>query len=797
MTKGISIRWSLTLAITALGIVGVVLALWTVRTYATFTVEHEREELQQLVHRQAQNYLEALKGELADLAFAIQNETEFKQILAARDVALMEAWLDRQFERQIAEEGLVNLQHLAVFDAGFVPLGGIHAQGPSSANNCGDLIARARTRGGEEAIRVLGGLCAAKNQAYYYSVVVPVGGMRPIGYLQVSSTPAKALTMVNKSLNLPVRIVNLDGDVIDTAGKWPAAPDVLRTLIAQATMTDVGDRPALLVVVADDITSLHTKLQATQRWVLFASLMVTLFTAILALLSLQLSTVRPLRELAAYMRRVRVDKDQLGERVAEVGSREIRALAHDLNEMSGELQSLYNTMEHIALTDALTRLPNRLKLQERLNGLIGACQQHGFPFALIMMDLDRFKNINDTLGHVVGDKLLQEVGHRLMAAVRTTDMVMRIDASTRSNMGSDMVARLGGDEFAAIFPMMGEEQQAVIVARNLSDALAAPFVIEGHNLRIKGSMGIALFPLHGDDTTTLMRHADVAMYEAKNNQHDYAFYDATMDDAAKHHLLLEQELRRALEDKEFVLFYQPQITFGTADVIGAEALIRWKHPERGMIYPDTFIPVAERIGLIQPMTLWVVDRALGDLARWRAAGHEIGVAVNLSAVSLLDYAIVHAVSAAIARHQVRPQDITLEITEGAMMKNPQVACEVLNALDSMGVRLALDDFGTGYSALTQLKRLPLDEIKIDKSFVMGMLEDPNDAVIVSATLDISRRLGFASVAEGVETQGHWEALRNLGVDYAQGYLIARPMADEAFLTWLGQRNKQVTSLAVG
>lgn len=796
MTKGISIRWSLTLAITAMGIVGVVLALWTVRTYATFTVEQEREDLQVLGHRQAQHYLEALKGELADLAFAIQNEAEFKQILAARDVPLMEVWLGRQFERQIAEEGLVDLQHLAVFDTGLNPLGTAYPEGPASAGDCEDLIARARMRSGEETIRVLGGLCAAKNQAYYYSVLVPVGGMRPIGYLQVSSDPVKALSMVNKSLDLPVRITSLDGHVVDTAGKWPEAAGA-QTLVAQAAMTGVSGSPALWVVVAEDITFLSSKLQATQRWVLLASLVITSITAILALLSMQFSSIRPLRELAAHMRRVREDKAQLGERVAEVGSREIRALAHDLNEMSGELRSLYNTLEHMALTDALTRLPNRLKLQERLNWLIEACQQHGFPFALIMMDLDRFKNINDTLGHVVGDKLLQEVGHRLMAAVRTTDMVMRIDASTRSNMGEDMVARLGGDEFAAIFPMVGEEQQAVIVARNLSNALAAPFVIEGQDLRIEGSMGIALFPLHGDDATTLMRHADVAMYEAKNNHHGYAFYDVMMDDASKYHLLLEQELRRALEDEEFVLFYQPQITFGSADVIRAEALIRWNHPVRGMIYPDTFIPVAERIGLIQPMTLWVVNRALRDLARWRAAGHDIGVAVNLSAVSLLDHAIVHVVSDAIARHQVRPQDITLEITEGAMMKNPQVACEVLNALDVMGVRLALDDFGTGYSALTQIKRLPLDEIKIDKSFVMGMLEDPNDAAIVSATLDISRRLGFASVAEGVETQGHWEALRHLGVDYAQGYLIAKPMADEAFLTWLSHRNEQATSLAVG
>ncbi|MHB8454370.1 MAG: putative bifunctional diguanylate cyclase/phosphodiesterase [Acidiferrobacterales bacterium] len=424
-------------------------------------------------------------------------------------------------------------------------------------------------------------------------------------------------------------------------------------------------------------------------------------------------------------------------------------------------------LEYQASHDSLTGLPNRSLLQKHLEAAICAAESTGRSVALVMMDLDRFKEINSTLGHNFGDALLQALGDRLQKAL----------------WGSDTVARLGGDEYALLLPMTDFTHSAQVTDKILT-TIAAPFVINGVTLEIDASLGIAIYPEDGKDSVELISHADVAMYQAKHAGVQVTRYDYARDPYSLERLKLVGELRHAQDRGELFLHYQPKIDIANRVVTGAEALLRWHHPEFGLIQPDTFIPMAEQTGIIKGLTYWVLDNAIRQCARWNRAGITLCIAVNLSARVVQDANLVAAVAAALERHGVGAEQVTLEMTETAIMHDPTRAMEMLNSLSSMGVHLSIDDFGTGYTSMAYLKKLPVDEVKIDKSFVMNMLKDANDGVIVRSIVDLAHNMNYTVVAEGVESKRVLELLCGMTCDLAQGYYFSRPLSVPDFESWL-------------
>jgi diguanylate cyclase (GGDEF)-like protein len=423
-------------------------------------------------------------------------------------------------------------------------------------------------------------------------------------------------------------------------------------------------------------------------------------------------------------------------------------------------------LQHQSFHDALTGLPNRTLLHDRLRQAILKAQRTYEPLALLVMDIDRFADINDTLGHHFGDVVLQHFGQRLLETMRT----------------SDSVARLGGDEFA-ILAQAADDEGALRLAKRVLDAMEQPFVLDGINLDVEASIGIALYPFHGADANTLIQRADVAMYNAKQARSGYSFYTSDRDEHSSAKLALMGDLRRAIERDELVLFYQPKIRTRDGAVVGAEALVRWQHPVQGLLFPDRFVPLAEQSGLIRALTLWVINEALRQSKIWQDMGLNISVAVNLSARNLQDPSLPSEVYNALRTHAVDPKLLELEITESAVMDDPEYALNIVTQLAALGTSLSIDDFGTGYSSLAYLKRLPVHYIKVDKSFVMDMLTNDNDATIVRSIINLSHDLGLKTVAEGVETREIFERLAQLECDLAQGYYMSKPIPAAAFERW--------------
>jgi len=422
---------------------------------------------------------------------------------------------------------------------------------------------------------------------------------------------------------------------------------------------------------------------------------------------------------------------------------------------------------HQALHDTLTNLPNRTLLYDCIEQAIHDEKQTRKQGALLVMDLDRFKDINDTLGHTSGDLLLQQVASLLQTVIRD----------------SDTVARLGGDEFAVLLPGV-DAGQAVRYARKFISVLERPFVIEGMYLEIETSIGISLYPDHGEEADTLIRRADVAMYHAKQKNSGCFIYEPESDPYSLRRLALMGELRHALEHDGLTLHYQPKVDLESGRVTGVEALLRWMHPQHGFIGPDEFIPLAERSGLIRPLTLWVLNAALRQCHLWQQMGIDLNVAVNLSARNLAESRLPDQVAGLLEAWDLPASRLMVEITESAIMDDPLHARKILMRLEEIGVRASIDDFGTGYSSLAVLGQLPVAEIKIDRTFVTDMLSNSKHAVIVRSTIDLGHNLERTVTAEGVEDEDTLEKLRELGCDRAQGYFMSRPLPASELVKWL-------------
>ncbi len=514
---------------------------------------------------------------------------------------------------------------------------------------------------------------------------------------------------------------------------------------------------------------------------------------VLALLSLALSIfgsiavarniTRPLETLASAAQRI-----EQGDYVEPVGverSDEIGVLASSLNHMRSSIADREKRILKLAYEDPLTDLANRARFANELELALRQSASGQFRLTILMMDLDRFKYVNDTLGHGVGDHVLREVSARLQRAVT----------------GAECIARLGGDEFAILVKDRSEPGTAATdfteTARAIIAALESPILYEGQPLDVGTSIGIAHFPEHGRDEQTLVRNADIAMYAAKRSKTGFAVYDAHYDTSQQEHLSLLGELRRAVERDELRLYYQPKVSMLTSNISAVEALIRWEHPTRGLVPPAAFVPFAEHTGYIKLLTRWVLREAVRQCGAWLREGLRLTVSVNISARDLMHRELPDQVAALLAEHDVPPGLLCLEITESGFMEDPAHAQKVLDRLSELGVKLSIDDYGTGYSSLSYIMRLPVQELKIDQSFISRMASDQEISTIVRSTIDLGHNLGLKVVAEGVEDVSVWNMLRALGCDDAQGFFMSRPLPAATLASWIRANDGNLSDLTAG
>jgi len=431
-------------------------------------------------------------------------------------------------------------------------------------------------------------------------------------------------------------------------------------------------------------------------------------------------------------------------------------------------------MKYQALHDELTDLPNRRHIYNDIEDCLERYQETRTRFAVMLIDLNRFKEINDTLGLAIGDKVISEVARRIRSSIPK----------------NSILARLGGDEFAVLLPE-ADKANAELVAMNIQHNSISHIVIDEYRLSVQGSNGIVLCPNDGTSTQQLLRHADIAMYHAKQMSKPFSFYDSSFEETSFNQLNLTSGLRHAIDSAELEFYFQPKLSLRTGEVIGAEALARWEHPELGHIAPDVFIPIAEEAGMINQLTEMALKTSLRNLALWRKHNSAMSVAINISPKNLLNENLPQQLHFLLSKYDIKPENLTLEITESSIMHDPEKSKELINGLANWGIRISVDDFGTGYSSLAYLKQLTVHELKIDRSFIINLLNSHDDQVIVQSTINLAHDLKIAVVAEGIEDQETYELLANYGCDYAQGYHICKPSKNHEFIAFLNDRNTKL------
>jgi diguanylate cyclase (GGDEF)-like protein len=445
---------------------------------------------------------------------------------------------------------------------------------------------------------------------------------------------------------------------------------------------------------------------------------------------------------------------------------ELEELKNDLERTQGFLRDQQTIITKQARFDPLTGLPNRSLFHERFDHALYLARRHDQKVALMFLDLDHFKMINDSLGHAVGDELLKEVAAALQDLLRK----------------SDTVARLGGDEFVILIPDVEDVNKLAIVANKVVEAMRQPWKIFEHNFTISSSLGVSVYPNDGEDAETLIKHADIAMYQAKEQGRDgYMFFTKAMNEKLHSDMKLAQDMRASIEDQGFKLFYQPKINTMTRKIVGAEALIRWVHPEDGMISPGTFIPVAENTGLIIALGEWILEEACKQQVSWKEKGLlDIQVAVNLSVRQFEHYNLLDMVTQTVERTGINPEKLELEVTESLAVKNMEKNVSTLDDIKKLGIEIAMDDFGTGYSSLSYLKQLPIDTLKIDQAFVRDLPDDNDSAILVNTIIQMGQGFGLNIIAEGVESEEHYQFLLEHNCTQLQGYLFSKPLPAEEF-----------------
>lgn len=526
MKFSFSMRFTLGATLVLMGVLALALALTTGEIYRKEALDSQRNALAELLQLSVTEQLRDHEERTRDLGLALQSERGFHAALTDGDRERLARELHHQFRQYFAGATVIKLEKLVAYDAELRLLASttLNAASTSGASGCPALLARIRKRNDADRAQAMSSLCH-NERALRHAVLVPVGGLKPVGYIEVVTDPAPALMRIENKLGFPVRLRDPQDRRLYASESWPPPDAVLNTVVAEHVLTGLGGEPILKVAVLRNIESLQARLRQTRYLVLYIAVFVTALCVVLALLVLEKTALRPLNSLTEHLRQVRHNKKRLGEPVAAGGLTEIRELAEDFNSMARELDRLYGSLEHMAFTDPLTNLPNRARFRDSLEETVRQHMLSQSSFALFLIDLDRFKSVNDSLGHQIGDLLLQEVSSRLKSVLRGSDTVARLDNETIHDLEGKLVARLGGDEFSAILPRVNNVEDATAIAQKLLINIREPFLVRGHAVTIGLSIGIALYPQHGQDIDTLMQRADAAMYYAKNNQCGLAFPD--------------------------------------------------------------------------------------------------------------------------------------------------------------------------------------------------------------------------------------------------------------------------------
>ena len=719
--------------------------------------------------------LEQNRDQLEQSATLLASDFAFRTAVGTRDSATIMSVLTNHGARASAGVMLlVSLDQVVLADT-------LHPETRSQPFKFSHLTQVAEAKGKSSGIVTIDG-------KLYQLVMVPVLAPAAIAWVGIG------FNIDDKTAEDLKKLTALDVSFLSRAGARPwqmhasTLPESLRSQLLPAIASSSNSENAQDIALAgEDFEARIAKIEIQGETQVVAILQRSLAETMkpfkrvsnaflsLAIISLILSMIgsviiarnitRPINQLAAVAKRI--EHGDNTQRAALDQKGEIGALASSFNYMLDGIAAREKENLRLAFEDHLTALPNRAMFYDRLHQGLLVAKRSRQLLSVMILDLDRFKYVNDTLGHPVGDLVLREVATRLRGLLRE----------------SDTVARLGGDEFAILLPS-GDTERAGVVAHKIMQALEQPIVVEEQPIDVGTSIGIVFFPQHGDDADTLLRQADIAMYAAKRSKSGFAIYDTRLEEHRQEHLTLLGELRRAIDQDELVLFYQPKFNLANSLVTGVEALIRWQHPTRGSVPPSEFIPFAEQTGNIRMITRWVIESALQQCATWQTAGRPLKISINISARDLLDKELVGFVDATLRRYQVSPALICLELTESALMEDPVRARETLQQLHTLGVKLSMDDYGTGYSSLAYIKNLALDELKIDRAFVASMNTDAQNAAIVRSTIDLGHSLGMIVVAEGVETEHELDALKLYGCDYAQGYQICRPVNAVDLMQWL-------------
>lgn len=547
----------------------------------------------------------------------------------------------------------------------------------------------------------------------------------------------------------------------------------------KAMLRDIYGEP-LLDMVVDMDRDIYKQGQASLNYLILSLVVTSIFFALVSLVSLEKVVLSRIMKLTTNLAGIRNSKD-LSSRVPISGKDELSRLEIEFNSMMGALEKSQHKIRHQAYHDALTDLPNRFLFNDHLEQTLKNAEKNSTMAAVIFIDLDRFKQINDTLGHDVGDVLLQAASETLISCLSQ----------------HDSIARMGGDEFTFILSNMTDKEDILNVAKKVLNNLSTPFNIKGHELFVSASIGISVYPEDGSDSETLIKHADVAMYEAKNQGgNQYQLYETAMSERAYDKLMLENALHKALEREEFMIYYQPRLDLETGLIMGLEALIRWRHSEKGMISPQDFIPLSEETGLIIPLSEWIIRQACSQVKTWQSLGYfDLNISVNLSKVQFQQSDFVDKVKQILNETGLSPEHLELEITESMTMHDMEIAVQQLNELRELGIKVAIDDFGTGYSSLGYMKKLPVHTIKIDRSFVMNVPNDPVDSAIISSMIGMAHELNLNVVAEGVETEEQLHFLRKKKCQEVQGFLFSPPVpsTDIEHLLFNNKNNKKLSS----
>ena len=750
----------------------------------TSALNNVRVELQ-TADRVLSRLLEQRASQLTQAARVLAADYGFREALTSRDNDTIVSALGNHGERIEA-----SLMMLLGLDERVTAVYPDEAQGV--APQLHSLIERARDGGSGSGLVII-------DDTLYQVVVVPVLAPLPVAYVVTAFIVDKPFVQDLK------RVSGLDLSFLSRTdgGEWVLAAsslaDTLQPGLLAAFRSHRGALPEMLPLEGKDYASRPKIIEAgTQQHisvVLQLSLdralepwerlydnwlqlsLVGLLVALVASALLGKSIASPVARLAQFARRV--GRGEYGVPPGMDRRDEIGQLADAFSHMTEAISTREARISELAYRDTLTGLPNRAYFVERLADGVRDAKSRDGALAVLTLDMDRFKMVNDALGHGLGDLLLVEVGKRLRDTLRDV---------------RDQVARLGGDEFAVLLPG-ADAQKAYGVAMRIAEALDQPMSLEGQMVDVSASMGISSFPEHGDDVQALLRHADVAMYQAKRQNSGAAIYDPRHHERNVERLSLLTELRAAVEHDELVLYYQPKVALVPGRQHHVEALVRWIHPTRGFIPPFDFIPFAEQTGYIKAITLWVMNAAIRQCGIWLRAGIEVNVSLNISARDLLNPDLPASFIEMLQRHGCESRLITLEITESAVLDDPLRALANLQALRDTGCMLSIDDYGTGYSSLSYLKQMPVSEMKIDRSFVMNLVENPNDEIIVRSTIELAHNMGLKVTAEGVETEAVLERLRELGCDLAQGYLISKPIPVEALEKWFRDSHWALLSVA--